>query len=126
MSDATADPSAPILVVEDDPHLRLTVEWTLADDGLMVESVPDGRAALDWLEHRRPQLVLLDIGLPGVDGYGVAEGLRERYGTTVPIVVLTADGSAPEKARRVGAVDYMHKPFDIDAFLHCVRRALVS
>src|SRR5215213_6131211 len=85
-------PSAPILVVEDDAPLRQTIQWTLEDEGLHIELAVDGEEALAKLRDRRPSLVLLDMGLPRVDGFGVAEGLRALYGETVPIMVMTADG----------------------------------
>lgn len=116
-------PTDPVLIVEDDPAVRLTMEWALEGEELPFASAADGQEAVDWIETTRPGVVVLDIGLPIVDGFGVAERLRARYGA-VPVVVVTADGHAPEKARRVGAVDYLNKPFDVDRFLTAVRGAL--
>ena len=124
-----ADPSMPeelILVVEDDLHVRQTIQWALEDEGLPVETASDGRQALEWASRQRPGLVILDMGLPIIDGFGVAAGLRAAYGDSVPILTVTADGRAAEKARRVGAVDFLHKPFEIDALINAVRRALDS
>jgi DNA-binding response OmpR family regulator len=120
---ADAEPS-PILIAEDDLALRQSIEWTLEVEGLSVETAADGQEALEWLGRRRPSLLLLDMGLPRVGGDGVAAGLHAAYGDDVPIVVITADGHAPEKARRVGATAYLQKPFDIDALVLTVRRAL--
>lgn len=111
-----------VLVAEDDAGLRQTIEWTLQDEGILVETAPDGEEAIDRLRQFRPALLLLDMGLPRVDGDGVAAGLRSIHGDTVPIVVLTADGHVQEKARRVGAVAYLKKPFDIDDLIETVRR----
>jgi len=114
----------PVLLVEDDPGLRRLIAWALEDEALPCVAVADGQQALDWLDTARPALVLLDMGLPLVDGDGVAAGLRARYGEGVPIVVLTADGRAPEKARRVGAADVLRKPFDIEELVARVARLL--
>ncbi|HEV2126318.1 MAG TPA: response regulator [Chloroflexota bacterium] len=113
-----------VLLAEDDAGLRQTIEWTLQDEGILVETAPDGEAALDRLRQFRPALLLLDMGLPRVDGDGVAAGLRSLHGDAVPIVVLTADGHVQEKARRIGAVAYLKKPFDIDDLIETVRRII--
>lgn len=111
-----------VLVVEDDLALRLTIGGVLDDEGIPCDMAADGQQAIDRFSRARPTLVLLDMGLPVVDGYGVADRLRAIYGESVPIIVLTADGRAAEKARRVGAVDHLHKPFDIDDLIRIVRR----
>ena len=121
---AGAGGEATILVVEDDVYVRQTIEWALEDEGLPVETATNGQQALEWARDRKPGLVILDMGLPIVDGFGVADGLRAAYGDGVPILTVTADGRAAEKARRVGAVDYLHKPFEIEALIGAVRRAL--
>jgi DNA-binding response OmpR family regulator len=69
-------------------------------------------------------LVVLDMGLPGLDGHGVAAALCGRYGTAPPILVVTADGRAMEKAQRVGAYAYLHKPFAIQRFVTQVLQGL--
>src|SRR5690348_12848496 len=102
-------PDKLILVVEDDFDLRQTILWTLKDDGHEVEEAGDGGEAVDRALRRKPALVLLDMGLPVLDGYGVAARLRSLYGDTVLIVTVTADGRAAEKARSIGAVGYLNK-----------------
>lgn len=123
-SQAAAREPWPVLVVEDDLHLRQTIEWTLEDEGIAVEVAADGEEALAFARHNRPALVLLDMGLPRIDGFGVAQGLREMHGGSVPVVVLTADGRAAEKAARVGAVAYLRKPFELEELIAIVRRQL--
>ena len=125
-SDRRAGPEgmATILVVEDDVYVRQTIEWALEDEGLAVETAANGQQALEWVSRRKPGLVILDMGLPIVDGFGVADGRRPVYGDGMPILTVSAEGRAAEKARRVGAVDYLHKPFEIDALIGAVRRAL--
>ena len=113
-----------VLVVEDDAMLRQTISWALQEEGVDVEIAADGQEAVDWVARRRPRLVLLDMGLPLVAGDGVASAIRAQYGGSVPVVVLTADGRAAEKANRVGAVAYLHKPFELDDLITTVRTAL--
>ena len=113
-----------VLVVEDDNDLCQTIQWMLEDEGLTVQTASDGREALTLAEHRKPSLVVLDMNLPIVDGFGVAAGLRSTYGNSVTILTMTADGRAAEKAKRIGAVGYLSKPFELDALIEAVWRAL--
>lgn len=115
---------APILIVEDDLGLAQVIQWTLEDAGFTIHRAGDGREALEWLAEHRPTLVVLDVGLPIIGGDGVAAGLRQIHGDDIPILIITADGRACEKAHRVGAFDYLHKPFDIDELLNVVERKL--
>ena len=115
-----------VLVVEDDTDLRQTIQWTLEDEGLAVDTAGDGREALERATQRKPALVVLDMGLPILDGNGVAAGLRAAYGESVTILTMTADGRAAEKAKRVGAVGYLSKPFELDALIDAVWKALGS
>lgn len=113
-----------VLVVEDDTDLRQTIQWTLEDEGLIVETAGDGQEALNRAAQRKPSLVVLDMGLPIIDGNGVAAGLHASYGSSVSILTMTADGRAAEKAKRIGAIGYISKPFDLDALITAVKRAL--
>ncbi len=113
-----------VLIVEDDTDLRQTIQWTLEDEGLAVDTAGDGREALERAMQRKPALVVLDMGLPLLDGNGVAAGLRASYGESVTILTMTADGRAAEKAKRVGAVGYLSKPFELDALIDAVWKAL--
>jgi DNA-binding response OmpR family regulator len=114
----------PILVIEDDPQFRQTVHAALSDEGWAVAVAADGRQALDWLRRQRPSLVLLDWTLPEFDGAAVAATLRATHGVSVPVLLMTADGSAGDKARRVGAFAYLHKPFELDDLIELVQRGL--
>jgi len=111
-------------VVEDDSDLRQTIQWMLEDEGFLVETAADGREALNCAARRKPSLVLLDMGLPIIDGNGVAAGLRTTYGNNVTILTMTADSRAAEKAQRIGAIGYLSKPFDLDVLVNAVRSAL--
>ena len=113
-----------VLVVDDDPELRESVQWLLQDEGLMIETAADGEQALERVAVARPALIVLDMGLPILSGEGFADALRELYETPPPIVVITAAGHAAEKAERVGAFAYLPKPFDMTELATVVHRAL--
>ena len=113
-----------VLIVEDDTDLRQTIQWTLEDEGLVVETAADGQEALNRAAQRKPTLVVLDMGLPIIDGNGVAAGLHASYGSSVSILTMTADGRAAEKAKRIGAIGYISKPFDLDTLITAVKQAL--
>ncbi|HCI80929.1 MAG TPA: response regulator [Ktedonobacter sp.] len=117
-------PEQVVLIVEDDTDLRQTIQWTLEDEGLIVETAADGQEALNRAARRKPTLVVLDMGLPIIDGNGVAAGLQASYGNSVSILTMTADGRAAEKAKRIGAIGYISKPFDLDALITAVKQAL--
>ena len=115
-----------ILVVDDDPEIRDVVRWLLEDEGWTVETASDGRDALERATQVRPALIVLDMGLPILSGEEVAMRLRVYYHEPPPIVVVSADGRAGEKAARIGAAAYLHKPFDVDELARLVRRTLMS
>lgn len=113
----------PVLVVEDDAAVRRSLEWILEAEGIPVVAAATGHRALELATSQRPGLVLLDIGLPDISGDAVAEGVRAVHGD-VPVLVMTADGRAAEKATRVGAVGYLTKPFEMDELVSAVRGIL--
>jgi DNA-binding response OmpR family regulator len=115
-----------VLVVDDDPHVGASLHWALEDEGLAVETAADGREALERAAARPPALVLLDLTLPVLDGYDAARALRAAHGAALPILVITGDGQAPEKAARVGAYAYVRKPFDVGDLLATVRCGLAA
>jgi DNA-binding response OmpR family regulator len=100
-----------VLVVEDDPDTRELLETLLARAGHEVAVAPDGHAALRELFAKAPALVLLDVGLPGMDGWQTLERIREV--SDVPVLMLTAFAGELEKVRGLsqGADDYVTKPF---------------
>jgi DNA-binding response OmpR family regulator len=102
---------ARVLVVEDDKDIALALRLLLSRSGYTVEHAADGRAGLRLVHELRPDLVLLDIGLPSMDGWQVLERVRDI--SDVPVLLLTAHGQESEKVRglRGGADDYLTKPF---------------
>ncbi len=116
--------AAPILVVDDDYHLRRTIQLMLEEEQFDVLTAGDGREAVAQALARQPALIILDMGLPLLDGSEVAAQVRARYGAAVPVVLITADGLAAEKSHQIGAVSYLRKPFDFDDLIHVVQQAL--
>lgn len=113
-----------ILLVEDDDRTRRAVASSLEGHGYSVRAAADGEEAMVLWELRRPDLVLLDLGLPGIDGLGVLR--RVRRDATTPVIILSARGEERDKveALDLGADDYLAKPFGM-AELHArVRAAL--
>lgn len=102
-----------ILVVDDDASIRRMLERTLLADGYRVESVADGGAALASVERSVPDLIVLDLGLPGLDGVEVARRLRAKKLAT-PILMLTARDAVGDRVGGLdaGADDYVVKPFE--------------
>ncbi len=100
-----------VLVVEDEPMVAEVVERYLRRDGHSVSVVHDGQAALDVFDHFQPDLVVLDLMLPGIDGLEVCRQMRARSQT--PIIMLTARGEETDKlvGLGIGADDYVTKPF---------------
>jgi DNA-binding response OmpR family regulator len=117
--------SESILIVEDDPSLLLGLTLNLRREGYRVRTATDGERGLEELARERPDLVVLDLMLPGVDGLEVLRRLRADD-ATLPVVVLTALSAERDKVRGLdlGANDYITKPFSIAELLARVRAAL--
>ena len=115
---------ARILIVDDEPSILATMGPLLRGRGYTVGTATTGHAALDAIAREEPQLVILDLGLPDLDGVEVCRRIRE--GRTVPIVVLSARGAEQDKvaALDAGADDYVTKPFGAEELLARVRAAL--
>lgn len=107
-----------VLLVEDDPTMRATLERTLYRRGLHVQSCDDGHAALHAWQAGSPDVVILDLTLPGLDGLQVLEQGR-RGGLHTPVLILTARGTVGDRVigLNAGADDYLPKPFDLDELL---------
>lgn len=113
-----------ILIVEDDPAVASALSRRLSFDGFAVDVASDGPAALDIAAEREPDLVVLDLMLPGMDGLEVAR--RIRRGIDAPILMLTARGSIEDKVAgfESGADDYLVKPFAFPELLLRIRALL--
>jgi two-component system response regulator MprA len=118
-------PEAAILVVDDDAPIRRMLDRTLTAEGYAVETAADGGEALAAVERSTPDLVVLDVGMPGVDGLAVSRRLRAK-GLAVPLLLLTARDSVPDRVAGLdaGADDYLVKPFATEELLARVRALL--
>lgn len=116
---------ASILLVEDDPTIRLSVEMALSDEGYSVMTCDDGNAGLASALALRPDLILLDLLLPGLDGREFIVEFRKKE-LAIPIIVLTALSGDEDKITCLdsGADDYVCKPFSIDELLARIRVCL--
>lgn len=111
---------AKILVVDDEPHIRRILQFLLQQEGFEVVLAENGEEALAYLGQERPDLVLLDVMMPRMDGYTVLKEIRKSYETkSLPVVMLTAKGESAEKVKglRGGANDYLTKPFNQEELL---------
>ena len=113
-----------ILIVEDEPALRDTLSYNLKKDGFTVEAVGDGRSALDSARKLKPDLIILDIMLPELDGFEVARILRKEMST--PILMLTARDDEIDRVvgLEMGADDYLTKPFSMRELMARVKAQL--
>jgi DNA-binding response OmpR family regulator len=113
-----------ILVVEDEPALQETLVYNLEKQGYQVEATGDGRAALDLARENKPDLILLDIMLPGMDGFEVCRTLRREM--NIPVLMLTARDDEIDRVvgLEVGADDYLTKPFSMRELMARVKAQL--
>jgi len=104
-----------VLLVEDDQGLRELIAEALLDDGYQVDSAPDGAVALELAAQYPPDLVILDLMMPNVDGEAFSTAMRQLEGlASVPIIVVSASRYSHEVGIRVGAQVALRKPFDLN------------
>jgi len=113
-----------ILVVDDEDTIREVIRRYLERDGFAVREAADGYAALEAIQDGPPDLIVLDLMLPGVDGLSITQQLRERH--RIPIIMLTAKGETSDRIRGLdlGADDYMAKPFSPQELVSRVKAVL--
>lgn len=114
-----------VLVVDDEPQIRTSLRGILSEEGLRVLEAPNGRQALEIIRQESPEVVLLDIWMPDVDGMELLEAL---HGSTPPpqVIMISGHGNIETavRATKLGAFDFIEKPFSLDALLEVVNRAL--
>ncbi len=125
---STADEQPYVLVVDDEEHITEMLAMGLGFNGFAVERAASGRGALDSIERRRPDLLVLDVMLPDLDGFEVVRRLRltEGAGTQIPVIFLTARDTTRDKVEglRLGSDDYVTKPFSIEELIERVKAVL--
>jgi UDP-3-O-[3-hydroxymyristoyl] N-acetylglucosamine deacetylase len=116
---------ATVLIVDDEPEIRLSLRGVLGDEGLRVLEAEDGRRALDLLRAEKPDLLLLDVWMPDIDGIELLRILREEP-ERPEVIMISGHGNIETavRATQLGAFDFIEKPFSVDALLHLVNRAL--
>jgi DNA-binding response OmpR family regulator len=113
-----------ILVIEDEPTLLETLIYNLKREGYIVEGVSDGRIAVNTAQEMEPDLIVLDIMLPGIDGFEITRILRQKM--TIPIIMLTARDEEIDRVigLEIGADDYITKPFSMRELMARIRALL--
>lgn len=116
--------TATILVVDDEPQIRRVMRTTLASNGYVIAEACSGEEALEKMQSARPDLVLLDVNMPGIGGFEACREIRRH--SEVPIIMLTVRSGEKDKvlALDAGADDYVTKPFGIEELLARIRAAL--
>lgn len=112
----------PVLVVDDDVAIRSMVREALTDEGIAVVEASDGSQALAILDSVAPCLILLDMRMPGMDGWSFARAYRARTGPRAPVVVITAARDARGWANEIAADGVLPKPFDLIELIETVER----
>lgn len=118
---------AKVLVVDDEPNIVLSIEFLMQQAGFDVATAEDGESALQSVAETPPDLILLDISLPGISGFDVLEQLRgDPRHARLPIIMLTAHGREVEREKglALGADDYVTKPFSTQALVEKVKSLL--
>jgi CheY-like chemotaxis protein len=112
-----------ILVIEDEIFIRENLLELLEIEGFQAVGAENGNVGVQLAREQRPNLILCDVMMPGLDGYGVLDALREDPATaTIPFLFLTAsaDRNNLQKIRQLGMDDYILKPFNVDKFLAAI------
>ncbi len=114
-----------VLVVDDDPDILEALSEILEAEGFEIRRARNGKEALERLEPDPPQLILLDLMMPVMDGWEFAQRMRQRPSVVgIPLIVLSADRNVGSKATDIGAVGHLAKPFELNDLLDMVRRSL--
>jgi len=118
--------STVILVVDDDPDILEALSEILEAEGFEIRRARNGKEALERLEPDPPQLILLDLMMPVMDGWEFAQRMRQKPAavSSIPLIVLSADRNVGSKALDIGAVGHLAKPFELNDLLEMVRKAL--
>jgi CheY-like chemotaxis protein len=113
-----------VLVIDDDDDVADVLRQALTEEGYAVATVPHGAAALEILRLHEPEVILLDLRMPLMDGWSFAERYRTATGRApAPLILISGVADIEIEARRVGADSYFRKPFDIDELIRAIEHA---
>lgn len=120
------DGARTVLVVDDETDIAELISYGLSAAGFHVDLVPSGRAAIAYVKRTLPDIILLDVMLPDMDGFTLIPVLRAL--SRSPVIFLTARSLSGDRARglKLGAADYVAKPFDMDDLISRLRGALTA
>ena len=119
-----ANPASRVLVVDDDATLRDTLEQALLAEGYDVEAASNGLEALSVLPSWQPDLIILDLMMPIMDGWRFRDEQRRTASANVPLLILTGHRDVATATSELGATETIRKPFDIDDLLSTVHRII--
>lgn len=127
-AESAGRPASPplLLVVDDEPDLLDLMSEALSSQGYRVATAKHGQEALQRIRDEEPQLILLDMRMPVMDGWTFARILRERYGRRIPVVVVTAAEDSKLRAAEVGAECHLGKPFALQQLYDVVSDTLAN
>lgn len=113
------------MIVEDDERIQRLVELVLRGEGYSVLQAGDGRRALEIIDSDKPDLILLDLMLPVLDGWAFRERMLQKPSTAaIPVILISAVRNLPETARELSVAGYLSKPFEIEELVRSVRTKL--
>ncbi len=114
-----------ILIIDDEHSIRETLEMFLREKGYEVATSEDGEKGLESVQRERPDIVILDIRLPGMDGLEVLRRIKEKE-EDIHVIMITAyhDIETTKQAMKLGAYEYIHKPLDADEFENAIEKAV--
>lgn len=115
-----------ILVIEDDPDMRGLLVLMLEEQGHRVRAAANGRAGLEAVHEERPDVILLDMKMPVMDGWEFARRYRVECGDPSPIVVMTAAEDPRKPAEEIGAAGWLGKPVELDVLFDTVKKAAMQ
>ncbi|HEX7248179.1 MAG TPA: response regulator transcription factor, partial [Actinomycetota bacterium] len=119
------EPDAHVLIADDDPVIVRLLELNFRFAGFRVSTATRGDTAVEQALDLEPDAIVIDVSMPGIDGYEACRRLRREHGMTMPIVMLTAHDEDAERAADLGIAAYVTKPFDPESLVAVVRSALV-
>ena len=125
LNSSNGHPPPSILVVDDDPDILEALSEILESEGFGIQQARNGLEALELVAKLQPNLILLDLMMPVMDGWEFAERMRGRSDwAQIPVIVLSADRNIGTKARELGALGYLAKPFELNELLSLVQASL--